>query len=53
MAMTMTGEGPGMDGKATKYRSVSKYPDEDTVEMTMYIGDGKEPTFTVIYKRKK
>ena len=50
---TMAGEGPGMDGKATKYRSVSRLPDADTLEMTMYIGDGKEPAFTVIYKRKK
>jgi hypothetical protein len=51
--MTMIGEGPGMDGKATKYKSVSKFPDADTLEMTMYIGDGKDPMFTVIYKRKK
>ena len=51
--MTMVGEGPGMDGKATKYKSVSKFPDADTLEMTMYIGDAKEPTFVVTYKRKK
>ncbi len=25
----------------------------DTLEMTMWIGDGKEPTFSVTYKRKK
>ncbi len=51
-ALTMVGEGPGMGGKATKYRSVSRMPDKDTLEMTMYVGDGKEPTFTVTYKRK-
>lgn len=51
--MTMAGEGPGMDGKPTKYRSVSKMPDKNTLEMTMWIGDGKEPMFTVTYKRKK
>lgn len=51
--MTMTGEGPGMGGKITKYRSVSKFADKDTHEMTMWIGDGKEPAFSVIYKRKK
>jgi hypothetical protein len=51
--MTMSGEGPGMDGKATKYRSVSKMPDADTIEMTMWIGDGKDSMFTVTYKRKK
>lgn len=51
--MTMAGEGPAMEGKMAKYRSVTKYPDADTIEMTMWIGDGKEPTFTVVYKRKK
>jgi hypothetical protein len=49
----MVGEGPGMDGKPTKYRSVSRMPDANTIEMTMYIDDGKDPVFTVIYKRKK
>jgi hypothetical protein len=49
----MAGEGPGMDGKATKYKSESRMPDKDTLEMTMWIGDGKEPAFTVTYKRKK
>jgi hypothetical protein len=51
--MTMAGEGPGMDGSATKYKSVTRVPDADTAEMTMYIGGGKEPAFTVTYKRKK
>jgi Protein of unknown function (DUF1579) len=51
--MTMAGEGPGMDGKPTKYRSVSRMTDKDTLEMTMWIGDGKEPMFTVTYKRKR
>jgi hypothetical protein len=51
--MTMTGTGPGMDGKETKYKSVSVMPDDDTINFTMYIGDTTEPTFTVIYKRKK
>jgi hypothetical protein len=51
--MTMTGEGPGMDGQPTKYKSVSKRSDKDTLEMTMWIGDQKEPTFTITYKRKK
>lgn len=52
-AFVMAGEGPGRDGSATKYRSVTKMPDKDTLEMTMYIGDVKEPAFTVTYKRKK
>lgn len=52
-AMTMVGEGPGMDGKPTKYRSVSRIPDKNNLEMTMWIGDSKEPTFTVTYRRQK
>jgi Protein of unknown function (DUF1579) len=50
---TMVGEGPGMDGKPTKYKSITKFQDADTVVMTMYMGDGKDPGFTVTYKRKK
>jgi hypothetical protein len=52
-ALTSTGEGPGMDGKPTKYKSVTEMPDENTINMTMYMGDIKEPAFTVSYKRKK
>lgn len=51
--LTMVGEGPGMDGKLTKYKSVSTYPDADTIDFSMYIGDGKDPAFTITYKRKK
>jgi hypothetical protein len=51
--MTMVGKGPGQDGKVTTWRSVSSMPDNDTVRMSMYVGDGKEPMFTVTYKRKK
>ena len=51
--MTMIGEGSGMDGKPTKYKSVSSMPDENTIEMSMYMGEGKEPGFTLTYKRKK
>jgi hypothetical protein len=51
--MTMVGKGPGQDGKVTTWRSVSSMPDNDTVLMSMYVGDGKEPMFTVTYKRKK
>lgn len=52
-SMTMSGEGPGMDGKPTKYKSVTVMPDDDTINMQMYMGDGKEPAFTIVYKRKK
>ena len=51
--MTLAGEGPGMDGKPTKYRSVSQMPDNDTINFSMYMGDGKDPAFTVVYKRRK
>lgn len=52
-AMTMAGEGPGMDGKQTKYRSITSYANADYFFMSMYIGDAKEPSFTVTYTRKK
>lgn len=51
--LTMAGDGVGMDGKPAKYKSVSTYPDADTINFSMYIGDGKDPAFTVVYKRKK
>jgi hypothetical protein len=51
--LTMAGKGPGMDGKPTTWRSVSRMPDNDTILQSMYVGDGKEPMFTVAYKRKK
>lgn len=51
--LTMTGEGPSMEGKMTAYKSVTEYPDADTFKMSMWVGDGKEPMFTVAYKRKK
>lgn len=51
--MTQTGEEPGMDGKVAKYKSVTEFTDADTMKMTMYVGDGKDPMFTVSYKRKK
>ncbi len=51
--MSMAGEGPGMGGKTTKYKSITKMLDADTQEFTMYAGDEKEPSFTILYKRKK
>ncbi len=52
-SLTMVGDGPGPDGKPAKWRSVSKYPDADTITFDMFVGDGKEPMFTIVYKRKK
>jgi hypothetical protein len=51
--MTMIGDGPGMDGKPAKWKSVSTMPDDDTVNMSMFVGDAKDPMFTITYKRKK
>jgi hypothetical protein len=51
--LTMEGEGPGMDGKPTKYKSVSEWKDDDTVLFTMYMGGGTDAGFTITYKRKK
>ena len=51
--LTLEGEGPGMDGKPTKHKSVSVMPDDDTINFSMYMGDGKEPGFTIVYKRVK
>jgi hypothetical protein len=51
--LTMTGTGPGPDGPATKFKSVAVYPDDDTETFSMYMGDTKEPSFVIEYKRKK
>jgi hypothetical protein len=51
--LTLVGDGPGMDGKPAKWKSVSEMPDDDTIHMSMYVGDSKEPMFTITYKRKK
>jgi Protein of unknown function (DUF1579) len=51
--LTLVGDGVGMDGKPAKWRSVSETPDNDTVQLSMYVGDGPDPMFTVTYKRKK
>jgi hypothetical protein len=51
--LTMVGDGVGMDGKPAKWKSVSEFPDGDTIVTAMHVGDAKEPMFTVTYKRKK
>jgi hypothetical protein len=52
-ALTMTGEGPGPDGKPTKHKMVTTYTDKDTMNFSMYMGDTKDPMLTIVYKRKK
>lgn len=51
--LTMIGDAPGMDGKMTKHKAVSTMPDDNTINFAMYMGDVKEPAFTIVYKRKK
>ncbi len=51
--MTMSGDGPGMDGKPTQYKSVTVFKDANTMNFSMYVAGGKEPEFTIVYKRKK
>jgi hypothetical protein len=52
---TETGEGPGMDGKLRKFRSVYEWKDKDTIVFQMYeTADGKEQqTLKITYTRKK
>jgi hypothetical protein len=51
--LTMTTSAPGPDGKPATWKSVSAFPDADTIVFSMYLADGKEPAFTITYKRKK
>jgi hypothetical protein len=52
---TETGEGPGMDGKPVKMKSVYEFKDKDTILFTMYnVQDDKDQeSFKITYKRKK
>jgi hypothetical protein len=50
--LTMTGDGPGPAG-TVKFKSVTTYKDDDNIVFDMYMGDAKEPGFTITYKRKK
>jgi hypothetical protein len=54
--LTMTGEGPGPDGKPMKYKMTTEYKDKDSMTFTMYAPgeDGKDQAmFSIEYKRKK
>jgi hypothetical protein len=53
---TQFGEGPGMDGKMTKFKSVTKIKDNDTMVFTMSsasTNDNEQPMLTITYKRQK
>jgi hypothetical protein len=51
--LTMSGDGPGEDGKPTKHKAVTVLTDADTINFSMFMGDAKVPMFTIVYKRKK
>ena len=54
--LTMTGEGPGPDGKPMKYKMTTEHQDKDKLLFTMFgvSADGKETSmFTIAYKRRK
>ena len=54
--MTMTGEGPGLDGSPAKQKMVTRSSDNDHMTTTMYIvgADGTETQMmTIEYTRKK
>ncbi len=54
-SLTMTGEGPGQDGKPQKFKTVTKTKDDDhfAFEMFMVGADGKETSaFTIDYTRR-
>ena len=51
--LTLAGDGSGAGSKPTRYRSVSTMPDDDTIHYAMYMGDGKDPLVTIVYKRRK
>jgi Protein of unknown function (DUF1579) len=52
---TEEGEGPNMEGKITKFKSVTKMADDDTINFVMYeVKDGKDnEMISITYKRKK
>ncbi len=54
--LTMSGEGPGMDGNLMKYKTTTKHVDKDHHTFTMFMvgADGKDtPMMTIEYARKK
>ncbi len=55
-ALTMTGEGPGPEGKPVMFKSVLEHKDPDTMVLNMSTAEkgGKDqPMMTITYKRKK
>lgn len=53
--LTMTGEGPGPDGKPMKMRMTTEHKDKDTMLFTMYgpgPDDKEAAMFSITYKRR-
>jgi hypothetical protein len=54
--MTMTGEGPGPEGKTAKLKTITEIKDADTINFSLFMvdKDGKQqPMIKITYKRKK
>jgi hypothetical protein len=54
--LTMTGEGPGQDGKTAKFKTVTEFKAEDTVLFALFTLDkdgNEQPMIKITYKRKK
>jgi len=54
--MTMTGEGPGHEGKMAKYKSITEIKDADAVTFSLFMvdkDDREQPIVKITYKRKK
>ncbi|MBM4075119.1 MAG: DUF1579 domain-containing protein, partial [Planctomycetes bacterium] len=53
---TMTGDGPGPDGKPMKFKMVTEHKNKDTILFTMFTPgpDGKDAImFSITYNRRK
>ena len=52
--LTMTGKGPGMDGKPTDIKTVTEYNSKDKHTFKMWMGElSGDPMMTAVYERKK
>ena len=52
--LTMTGKGPGMDGKSADFKTVTEYNSKDKHTFKMWMGETSgEPMMTAVYERKK
>ena len=52
--LTMTGKGPGMDGKTTDIKTVTEYNSKDKHTFKMWMGQTTgDPVMSAVYERKK